>query len=293
MGKMWSVFELIDWTTEFFRSKGIPDPRFDAEVLLAKALGKKRLDLYLSFDQEVPDATREVIRTFVKQRAARFPVAYITGEREFMGLGFCVTPDVLIPRPETELLVEKVLHILKEHYADRSALVVDTFTGSGNIAVSIAHHAVHTQVYAIDIDEKTVRCAYENAVLHHVTDRVHFLQGDVLKPLTTMPFTNMVDIITANPPYIATHEFAALDLEVICEPRRALDGSDTGATYYKQLLEQSVCYLKPNGYCMMEISPTVQKQVCAYCVEHGFAVDAVIKDYQNFDRIVVARRTNG
>lgn len=293
MDKIWSLFELIDWTTEFFRSKGIPDPRLDAEVLLAKALGKKRLDLYLSFDQLVPDATRELFRDFVKKRATRLPIAYITGEREFMGLTFHVNPDVLIPRPETELLVEKVLHILKEQYAERAALVVDTFTGSGNIAVSIAHHAPNTQVYAIDIDEKTVRCAYENALLHHVTDRVHFLQGDVLQPLNILPFTHAVDIIAANPPYITIDECATLDPEVKCEPRRALDGGDTGAMYYKKLLEQSARYLKPDGYCVTEISPTVQKLVCAYCVEYGFTVDAVIQDYQKLDRIVVARRSNG
>lgn len=291
--KMWSLFELIDWTTEFFRSKGIPDPRLDAEVLLAKALGKKRLDLYLAFDQLVPDATRDMFRDFVKKRATRLPIAYITGEREFMGLTFHVNPDVLIPRPETELLVEKVLHIVKEQYAERRALVIDTFTGSGNIAVSIAHHVPNTQVYAIDIDEKTVRCAYENALLHHVTDRVHLLQGDVLQPLRIMPFTHTVDIITANPPYITVDECATLDPEVTCEPRRALDGGDTGAMYYKKLLEQSALYLKPDGYCVMEISPTVKKLVCAYCAEHGFTVDAVIQDYQKLDRIVVARRSNG
>jgi release factor glutamine methyltransferase len=213
MSETWTVLRLLTWTTDYLKSHGSESPRLDAEVLLAHARGCERIMLYAAFDDVVPDEVRALFRDLVKRRAEGTPVAYLVGKREFYSLSFRVTPDVLIPRPETEFVVVAALDALKvarDSVAGTPSrsdglLVCDVGTGSGAIAVAIAKHAPDCRVTAIDISPAALAVAKENAATHHVVERIEFAQGDLLAPLPAEPrFT----VIASNPPCVES-EYAA------------------------------------------------------------------------------------
>jgi release factor glutamine methyltransferase len=286
---------MLNWTIDFFKTKNIQDSRLDAEVLLANILEIKRLDLYLNFDRILKKREIENFKDLIKKRVSGMPVAYILGEKEFMGLRFVVNENVLIPRPETEILVEEVLKVIKEKMMDIQELtIVDVFTGSGNIPVSLAKFATFQKklfVYGIDIEEKTLDCAQKNVYLNEVADKVRLFQGDILAPLELFPLKNKVDIITANPPYIKTKDMDSLQKEVKAEPKRALDGGADGLFFYKKLITQSLNYLKKDGYIFMEIDPELTDDLKKMFLSTNKFDDVVIKkDYQNLDRVMSAKK---
>ncbi|MDD2620336.1 MAG: peptide chain release factor N(5)-glutamine methyltransferase, partial [Syntrophomonadaceae bacterium] len=248
MQKHWKIQELLEWTTRFFTDKGIEKPRLEAEVLLARVLESDRVFLYAHYDRPVNSLERQAFRHFIQRRIKGEPAAYIVGHKEFMSLDFKVSPAVLIPRPETELLVEQVIELAAGKNGMR---ICDVGTGSGAIAVSLAVYCPHAQIYASDISSAALETARENAARHQV--EVKFVQGDLLSSLQEEePF----DIIAANLPYISESELQALDPGVKdYEPVGALLASGDGLDIYRRLLPQAMQCLKSDGYLIFEIAP--------------------------------------
>jgi release factor glutamine methyltransferase len=313
MSDSWTVLRLLTWTTDYLKSHGSDSPRLDAEVLLAAARGCERIMLYAAFDEIVPDDVRAKFRDHVKRRAEGAPVAYLIGRREFYSLSFRVTPDVLIPRPETEFVVVAALDALKgsgfrvqgseQAVADRGqesenpkskiqnpkSLVADVGTGSGAIAVSIAKHAPNCRVVAIDISPAALAIAKENAAAHRVADRIEFLEGDLLGPL---PAESRFAVIASNPPYVSEAEYFALAPQIKDhEPRSALVAGPTGAEVIQRLIPQAADRLLPGGWLILEISPMIVTRVSdLLAADSRYEPATIAKDLAGQARVVKARK---
>lgn len=281
MYKEWTIQELLNWTTNFFSNKGIDEPRLEAEVLLARVLNKDRVYLYANFDLPVNSQEREIYREFVKRRAQGEPSAYITGSKEFMSLNFKVSSDVLIPRSDTEVVVESVIDIVNR---DESIRICDVGTGSGAIAISLAYYLPKAIVYAIDISPKALEVAKENALNNNVN--VNFLLGDLLTPLQASP---SFDVITANLPYISPDEFKELDKEVKdFEPTSALVAEDDGLSLYRKLIPQAYELMAKGAYLFFEIGYNQGER--AMELVQDFTEIELIKDLAGRDRVIKARK---
>ena len=286
----WTVGKLLEWTTDYLKKNGSENPRLDAEVLLATAKKCERIVLYTSFNEEVPEDVRGQFRGLVKQRAEGVPVAYLVGEREFYSLDFKVTPDVLIPRPETEFVVIAVLDELKRRPAGSPpAEVADVGTGSGAIAVTVAKHAPDCHLIAIDLSAAALAVAQENAATHQVAGRIQFLESDLLAKL---PPQAKFDIIASNPPYIGEVEMPTLSPQVKNhEPKMALVGGLHGTEIIARLIPQAAERLKVGGLLTMEFSPIVAAAVVELIAADGrFSPAIVTKDLAGLARVVQARR---
>lgn len=200
---LWTISRLLQWSEGFFREKGIETPRLDAEVLLARVLGEPRIYLYVHYDQPLDPEELSAYRTFVQRRAARVPVAYLLGERDFMGLTFAVSPAVLVPQPDTETLVSEAEKRLR---GTPGARIADVGTGSGAIALSLLHALSDLTAAAVDISSAALKVARENAARLSLSERVTFYEGDLFAPLLGQTF----DAIVSNPPYIPRADIAAL-----------------------------------------------------------------------------------
>jgi release factor glutamine methyltransferase len=287
----WTIGRLLTWTTDFLREKGAESARLDAEVLLAHARGCKRIELYTAFEDAAPDAVRDKFRGLVKERAAGKPVAYLVGQREFFSLPFEVTSDVLIPRPETELVVVRALDLAKDWAAAgrRDLAAADVGAGSGILAVTLAKHLPQSRVTAIDVSPAALAVAQRNATRHGVSDRITGMEGDVL---AGVPAAAAFDLIVSNPPYVKTAELAGLADDVRrYEPTLALDGGPEGTTVIERLLPQAAQRLKPGGWLLLEIGPTIVDRV-QQLVEAtpGFERQATLKDIAGLPRVVQAKR---
>ncbi len=236
------------------QQKNIDLPRLEAEVLLAHTLNCSRAALYAHAGRELPPEAVQKFNNLVEKRAGGMPTAYLTGKKEFMGLEFKVNPAVLIPRPDTELLVETAVHLLRHNDADQP-LMIDVGTGSGAIAVSTACFVPRLKVQAIDVSPEALAVAKENAALHGVSGRVHFLEGNLLEPLLNSAAPGTVDLIAANLPYVPSEDIPGLAAEVRREPLLALDGGLDGLDLYRLLIPQAEKLLKPGGHLLMEIGP--------------------------------------
>jgi release factor glutamine methyltransferase len=282
----WTVRRLLEWTKDFLRNKGVESPLLEAQILLAHALGCKKIDLYVRHEEEPPEDRRAAFREMIKKRAEGMPVAYLVGHREFYSLEFAVNPAVLIPRPETETLVMEALRWLKPMEAPR---VLDVGTGSGAIAVAVARQHKTARVTAVDVSPTALAVAAGNAQRHAVADRVTFLEGDLFGPVAGQTF----DLVVSNPPYIARSEFPALDAGVReFEPRAALDGGPEGLDFYRRIAADVANYLGPGGAVMVEIGATQEPAVRELFAAHldpgpGF------KDAAGRPRVVTARRRAG
>ena len=220
----WTILKLIQWTTTYFKQQGIESARIDAELLLAFALGVQRIDLYLRFDQPLNPDELARFRSLVKRRAAREPVAYITGTKEFWDLTLAVGPAVLIPRPETECLVEAVLDFFKTYTGSAEPVIMDLGTGSGAIALALAQSCPTARVMAVERSAEALATADRNRRRHGLADRVHLVAGDWLAPFKVD--RPLWDVIVSNPPYVRSDDTA---LEVLHrEPRNALDAGEDG-----------------------------------------------------------------
>lgn len=229
----------------------IEQPRLDAEVLLCHVLNCTRVTLLAYPERLLSDTEQQQYQQLMAQRAAGQPVAYLVGSKEFMGLDFTVTPATLIPRPDTELMVETALQLLKDNPHPK---LVDVGTGSGAVAVSLAHFVPSLQVTAVDISADALAVAQQNATQHQVHQRMEFILGNLLTPLLAQD-TDPVDIITANLPYVPSGDIPGLSREVHCEPTLALDGGPDGLDLYRILLPQAETLLKPGGHLLIEIGP--------------------------------------
>jgi release factor glutamine methyltransferase len=227
-----AVRDALAWATSILTAAGVPSPRLDAEVLLAHVLGATRAHLYAAPEQKLLPAQREAYAAVVVRRREREPVPYITGRREFYALDFAVDRRVLIPRPETELLVERALESVAH---DAPLRLADIGTGSGIVAISLAVHLPQVRVYATDASADALQVATANAARHGVADRVHLLRGELLDPLPVP-----VHLIVANLPYVPSDVLPTLDRDVVdYEPLAALDGGPDGLTHIRRLLDDA------------------------------------------------------
>jgi release factor glutamine methyltransferase len=280
----WTIGSILTWTKQYFADKGVASPRLDAEVLLSHILGKDRMYLYVNFDQPLEAGELAAFREAVKQRARRVPVAYITGRKEFFGLSFAVTPSVLIPRPDTEVLVEAALRRLQGREAP---LLLDVGTGSGAIVISLLHKLPAARAVAVDISADALAVAAGNAARLGVAGRLEFARGDLLAPAEGRSF----DAIVSNPPYIATTELAGLDPELGFEPRAALAGGADGLDFYRRLVAGSATYLRPEGFLAVEVGAGQAAAVTALAMAAtGLAAAETVKDYAGVERVVVMER---
>ena len=287
----WTVGRLLTWTTDYLKRQGADSPRLDAEVLLATARSCQRIELYTAFNDLVPDDVRTTFRDLVKRRAGGEPVAHLVGHREFYSLTFEVTSDVLIPRPETEDLVMRVVDLCKERSGDDGPLhIIDVGTGSGAIAISVAHQVANTHWTAIDISPAALDVARRNAARHQVAERIEFVCGDLLAPL---PPDARFDLVVSNPPYVSRSEWESLKIDVRQhEPYQALVAGQTGTEVIARLIPQAADHLRAGGWLLLEISPMIEAAVrAALQADPRYEAVSVLKDSAHQPRIAQARRT--
>jgi release factor glutamine methyltransferase len=283
----WTIGRLLDWTARFLSAQHVEFPRLDAEVLLAHALGCKRIDLYGLRHGEVADAqTRQRYRDFIRKRLEGCPVAYLVGRKEFFSLQFEVTPAVLIPRPDSELVVMMCLELAKSSSQVR---VVDIGTGSGNLAIAVAKQHAGAQVTAVDRSAEAIAVARRNAERHGVAERLTFVVGDLFRAL---PADAQFDFVLSNPPYIPSDEIAQLPPGVRdYEPHAALDGGPDGFAVFDELVRQAKECLAPGGYLIVEIgAPQEQPAKERLVRQGGYELAEVIRDFSNHPRVLRARR---
>ncbi|HEV2035407.1 MAG TPA: peptide chain release factor N(5)-glutamine methyltransferase [Candidatus Dormibacteraeota bacterium] len=242
------MLEVLKLASGHLGKHGSESARLDAEVMLAGALGVRRLDLYLQFDRPLSDAELGVYRAHVARRAHGEPVAYVVGHKEFMALDFEVTPAVLVPNPDTEVLVQLAVALARE--ASPPVRVADVGTGSGCIAVAIAHYAPEVEVWAGDLSSQALDVAARNVAKHSLQQRIHLACGDLMAPL---PGT--FDLVCANLPYLAAG--SELPAEVVSQPSMALYAGDDGAELVRRLLETAPARLNPGGHVLVEVDPSI------------------------------------
>lgn len=317
--KIWTIGRILKWTEQYFKDEGIESPRLDAEVLLAHVLEKQRIYLYVHFDEPLQPAELAAYREMVKQRVLRVPVAQILGEKEFMGLTFKVTADTLVPRPDTEILVQAAVERLKamkgeakapedealadgeeaSSAADRDEAaadvsqeplrIADIGTGSGAICLSVLRYLAGTVADTVDISPAARAVAEENAASLGLQDRVTFHTGDLLQPLVGMTFA----AILSNPPYIPEADIATLAPEVrLKEPHTALSGGRDGLDFYRRLAKEAPAMLVPGGFMAFEVGIHQAEPVAALAKANPLiARTEILPDYAGIDRVVVAWRT--
>ncbi len=281
----WTVLRLLEWTTQYLRDHQSSSPRLDAEVLLAKAMMCQRIELYTSFDKVAEDSVRSNFRELVRRRADGVPVAYLVGEKEFYSRPFHVTPDVLIPRPETEFIIVQMLDRVGSNRKSASPTICDVGTGSGILAVTAATELPAANVTAVDTSAAALDVARQNARRHHVEDRIRFQQSDLFERLSE-PLR--FDFILTNPPYISESEFAQLDPTVRqFEPHLALLAGPTGFEVIDRILQAAPQRLKPGGWLILEISPMLKASVVERIqADSRLTNDSVCNDLAQQARVV-------
>lgn len=260
----------------------------ESELLFTQILDCDRLSLYLNQDMPLDEDKTFLISSVLKKRISGEPLQYILGKTEFMGLKFKLNKDVFIPRPETEILVEKVIEIGHRLLVMGDRLkILDIGTGSGCIAVSLAKFLSNARIDAIDISSEALTIAKANAELHNVV--INFSQADLFNTYDLLPTT--YHLIVSNPPYIPSTEIDNLQLEVSYEPRLALDGGKEGLDFYQKIIEQSPRYLKEDGILLMEMG-FAQRIAVEEILKKSkiFQIIEIIKDYNRIDRVIVAKR---
>jgi release factor glutamine methyltransferase len=281
----WTVLELLRWTTRHFEGRGIETPRLDAECLLAHALGSDRLRLYVEFEKPVEASERARFRELVRRRAdARVPVAQLTGRREFWSLPLQVTPDVLVPRPETETLVEAALALLPDREA--AWRILDLGTGSGAVALALATERPAARITATDLSGAALAVAARNVEVLGHGDRVRLLEGDLFAPLAGEEF----DLVVSNPPYLAESGADGLAPELRHEPRSALFAGRDGLDVLRRIAAQVRERLAPGGAVAVEVDPSQAQAVRECFHEAGLVETALHRDLAGRPRVVAARR---
>lgn len=260
----------------------ISNPNLDAEVLMCYLLGIDRSRLFVVIDERISKKDYIKYKKLIDLRSKFVPISYITGKKEFYGLNFFVEPGVLIPRPETEFVVDKCLDFIKKR---KSPKVADICCGSGVISVTVAVFNRSTKVFASDISDLAGKLTCKNSKYHNVEERVVFLKGNLFEPYEEANLNNF-DIIVSNPPYIATKDLEKLPRDVKEEPKIALDGGIDGLDFYRKIIYDAPKYLKPFGCLVLEIGWNQALQVKDMLKKAGFGDVEVTKDYAGFDRVV-------
>jgi release factor glutamine methyltransferase len=277
----WTVEAVLRWATEDFRARGIDTARLDAELLLAHALGTTRLQLVIDAKRPLDPSELEKMRELVRRRRAREPVAYLLGRREFYGRTFRVDARVLVPRPDTETLVDVALEGTR--HVSLSMRALDLCTGSGCVAISLARERPTSFVVGTDVSTDALAVAQDNA-LRLGAYNLAFRHGDLFGPLDP---AWRFDVVVSNPPYIPTHEIASLDADVRdFEPRLALDGGDDGLAFLRRIVDGARAWLAAGGLLAVEVGAGEAEQVATLFTENGFAGVQVRRDYGRIERVV-------
>ena len=286
----WTIQKLLNWVTEYLGTKGIESARLSSELLLSHVLGLKRIELYTQFDKQVPQEQLDLLHGMIKRAGLHEPVAYLTGGTEFYSLELDITADCLIPRPETELLVQRAIEFLRT----RSGVqyICDLCTGSGCIAVAIAKNVPDARVTATDISSAVLEIAARNVEKHRLKEQVRLLCGDLFEPIIQQLDVNQFDLIVCNPPYVSTAEYEKLDKNVKdYEPASALLAGADGMDVYRSIIKKVDEFLKPGAALMLEIGYAQGSAVRELLEQPGaFAEIKIEKDLHDNDRIVIARK---
>jgi len=273
------LLEVLRATTEYFERHDVESPRLNAEYLVAHVLGKKRIELYMEFDRPLGERELVPLRELMRKRAAGVPLQHLLGTVEFHKRVFATDARALIPRPETELLMELVL---KEPLPE-SPCILDVGTGSGVIALTLAAELPRSEVTAVDVSPDALALARENAALLGLTDRVRFIQSDLLEAVD-----GAFDLIIANLPYIPGGDIAGLSREVQHDPRLALDGGPAGTEMIVRLIDQARCHLKPGGRLVLEIGIDQSARLAVELERQNYRDIRPVADYQGILRFLFA-----
>jgi release factor glutamine methyltransferase len=295
-GGVWTVRRILDWTRDFFTRKNVFQPRLSAEELLAHVLSVPRIKLFLNYDRALAPADLSAYRELVRRAAEDEPIGYLTGRKHFFNLEFEVTRDVLIPRPDTETLVEDVLQTARIAAGLETPRILDLCTGSGCIAAALAHNLKGAVVLATDISPAAVTVARRNMERLGLAGRVIVEEGDLYEPLSRVVDARPFNLIVANPPYIPTVQLESLDRSVRdYEPLSALDGGLDGLTLHRRILEQAGARLVAGGRIYLEIAfdqaGLALQMASRY--EEGFEPARVLKDFGGRDRVLTLRKKQG
>jgi release factor glutamine methyltransferase len=286
LDQIWTVQRLLEWTIPYFKDLGLDRARFDSEMLLAYSLGVDRLWLYTHYDQPLTGPELSEFRSAVIRRSKREPLQYILGRWGFWSLDLAVSPGVLIPRQETEHLVECALKL-----AGSARTILDLCTGSGNVVISLAKEMPSSSLWATDISARAIQLAEENARTYSVFDRIHFLCGDLFAPVKEKE--NHFDLIVCNPPYVPSGQIQKLQPEIKdFEPVTAVDGGEDGLSFYRRLIPGAIPFLKPSGYLIMEIGEEQGISLLEMMGQWGYRDVNLIKDYSGLDRVLAGRTSS-
>ncbi len=277
---MLTILEAINLSTEFLGKKEIESPRINAELLLAHALNCKRLDLYLSYDRPLSEDEVKIYREFIRRRSKSEPLQYIVGKVEFYGLEFNVNPSVLIPRQETEILVETIINAVNK---EADLKILDIGVGSGNISISLAKNLSIAIITATDVSEHALETAKLNAEMNEVSERIILIKHNILVDDLYEEF----DIVVSNPPYISEDEFSNLKDELkVYEPKNALTDFSDGLNYFKVISKKANIFLKDNGRIFFETGQGQAEDVKNILKENNYSEISITKDYLKIDRVV-------
>lgn len=283
-----TIAEAITEGATRLRGSGVDEDRRTAGLLLGHALGLDRSQLIVRSNQSIDETSYHAYLDAIERRARGEPLQYITGHQEFYGLDFIVTTDVLIPRPETEFLVENIIKLARQN--ERGLLIVDAGTGSGCIAITLAAHIPNARIIAIDVSSRALDVARENAARHRVSARIEFVEGDLLEPLKNR-FEGEVDFLASNPPYVPTSLTEPLQREVgEWEPRLALFGGEEGLDFYERLFTEGKALVKRGGYLVCEIGYDQLGRVREMIDPTSWRLIEVTDDLQGIPRTIIARR---
>jgi release factor glutamine methyltransferase len=279
---MLTVLESLNLSTDYLQKHGIESPRINAELLLSSILNCKRLDLYLAFDKPLSDDEQEKYRNFLKRRAKFEPLQYITGSVEFYGIEIKVNPSVLIPRAETEILIDTVIEQVK---TEEEINILDIGCGSGNISIALAVNIPNCKVFGTDISKDALKISMENAEVNGVKNKTEFHQKDIL----TADFSDFpkMNIIVSNPPYVSEEKFTTLQNEIkYFEPNFAVTDFSDGYKFYKAISERVKQLLKPGGKIFFELSENQHIKVKEIMEANGMRDIKIKKDYLNIERVI-------
>ncbi len=280
---MLTVLESINLSTDFLEKKGIESARTNAELLLSSILKCKRLDLYLSYNRPLSGEETSKYREFISRRGKYEPLQYIIGNVEFYGLNITVNESVLIPRPETEILVDEIVKFANSHnYLN----ILDIGSGSGNITLALAKFITNSKLTGIDISKDAIKVSSLNAKVLELSEQVNFLQEDIFN-LSSDFGKNKFDIIVSNPPYVSREEYHSLQKEIVgFEPSIAVTDEDSGYTFFKKIVKESNDLLVSNGRLYFELGLGQAEKVKKMMIEYGLKSIEIKKDYENIDRII-------
>lgn len=284
--KIWTIKRLLDWSANYLHEKGFDDPRLNVELLICHALKyKNRIDLYLHHDKPLSESELNAFKDLIKRRLNREPLQYIIGEAEFMGLKFYVDKRVLIPRPETEILVEAVIATCK-NYKDKID-ILDIGVGSGNVTVCLAKFITAAYVTGIDASRPAIEVAKTNVAANDISDRIDLKQLNIFDDVSTLP---PFDIIVSNPPYISRAEYLGIQEEIrLFEPHSATTDDSDGLTYHRRIADVARSLFKENGWLFLEIAYNQKAEVTKICSDFGYYKIEAIKDYGDNNRVIKAR----